>query len=133
VVVDDDPDYPEKPSVKTIDTEDTVGIDLGILKFIHDSDGIAVTPLDESADRDRIEQRHRALSRKQHGSNNWEKARVKLAAAYERLTNKHKDFREKIARSYTQQYDAVFLEELNVREMLEQDSNGRNIAAMWPS
>jgi len=130
VVVDHDPEYPEKPAVETIQLEDTVGIDLGILKFAHDSDGNAVTPVDESEDRERIEKRHRSLSRKQHGSTNWEKARVKLAEAYERLTNKREDFIEKLARSYTTQYNAVFLEKLNVRGMLEQDSNGRNIASM---
>jgi len=78
IVVDHDPEYPEKPAFENISLEDTVGIDLGILKFAHDSDGHAVTPLDESEDRERIEKRHRALSRKEHGSNNWEKARVKL-------------------------------------------------------
>lgn len=103
---------------------------LGILKFIHDSDGTAIAPLDESADRARIEKRHRELARKEHGSNNWEKARVKLAEAYEQLSNKREDFIEKLAHSYTTQYDAVFLENLNVRGMLEQNSNGRNIAAM---
>ncbi|MFA9427316.1 IS200/IS605 family accessory protein TnpB-related protein [Natronorubrum sp. A-ect3] len=46
------------------------------------------------------------------------------------LSNKRKDFIEKLARSYTTQYDAVFVEKLNVRGMLEQDSNGRNIASM---
>ena len=97
---------------------------------MHDSDGNAVTPLDESEDRERIKTRHPALSRKEHGSNNWEKARVKLAEAYERLANKRTDFIEKLARSYTTQYDAVFLEQLNVRGMVEQDSNGRNIASM---
>jgi len=97
---------------------------------VHDSDGNAVTPLDESEDRERIKTRHPALSRKEHGSNNWEKARVKLAEAYERLANKRTDFIEKLARSYTTQYDAVFLEQLNVRGMVEQDSNGRNIASM---
>ena len=130
VVVDHDPEYPEKPASEDIQLKDTVGIDLGILKLTHDSDGSAVTPLDESEDRERIEKRHRALSRKQHASANWEKARVKLAEAYERLSNKRKDFIEKLARSYTTQYDAVFLERLNVRGMLEQDSNGRNIASM---
>ena len=88
IVVDYDPEYVEKPPVEGIAFEDTVGIDLGILKFTHDSHGIAVTPLDESEDRERIEKRHRALSRKKHGSKNWEKARVKLAEAYEHLSNK---------------------------------------------
>jgi len=130
IVVDHDPAYPEKPAVEDIHLDDTVGIDLGILKFAHDSDGNAVTPLDESEDRECIEKRHRALSRKQHGSSNWEKARVKLVEAYERLANKRTDFIEKLAHSYTTQYSAVFLEKLAVREMLEQDSNGRNIASM---
>lgn len=130
IVIDHDPDYPDKPAVDNIHLEDTVGIDLGIQKFIHDSDGTAAIPLDESRDRNRIEKRHRELSRKEHGSSNWENARVKLAEAYERLANKRKDFREKLAHSYTRQYDAVFLEDLNVRGMLEQDSSGRNIASM---
>jgi putative transposase len=130
VVVDHNPDYPDKPAVGDISLEDTVGIDLGIVTFTHDSDGNAVTPLDESGDRERIEKRHRALSRKQHGSANWENARVKLAEVYERLSNKREDFIEKLAHSYTTQYSAVFLEKLNVRGMLEQDSNGRNVASM---
>ena len=48
IVVDHDPEYPKKPAFENISLEDTVGIDLGILKFAHDSDGHAVTPLDES-------------------------------------------------------------------------------------
>ncbi len=133
MVVDRDPDYPEKPAIETINPEDTVGIDLGILKFTHDSDGVAVRPLDESADHECIEDRQRALSRKAYDSSNWETARRKLAEAYERLKHKRKDFREKLGRSYTQQYDAVFLEDLSVSGMLEGNRNGRNVASMWPS
>lgn len=130
IVTDNDIDYPEKLPADDITPEDTVGIDLGIRSFIHDSNGEALSPLDESEDRERIKKRHQAVSRKQHDSNNWETARQKLAEAYERLSNRRKDFREKIARTYTTRYDAVFLEHLNVLEMLKQDSNGRNIAAM---
>lgn len=130
IVVDSDPNYPEKPPAEELNPEETVGIDLGILKFTHDSNGVAVTPLDESNDRERIDHRHRELSRKEHDSSNWENARRKLAEAYERLNNRRQDFREKLAESYTKQYDAVFLEDLNVRGMLEEDGNGRNVASM---
>lgn len=130
IVVERDCDYPAKPPVETLTPADTVGIDLGILTFTHDSDGTAVTSLDETRDRDRIEHRHRELSRKQYDSHNWEKARQNLAAAYERLAAKRNDLREKLAHSYTNQYDAVFLEDLSIRGMLEQDRTGRNIAAM---
>lgn len=130
IVLDTDPDYPEPPDPSTLNIEDTVGIDLGILAFTHDSDGLAVSPPDFSEDIERIDTRHRELSRKDHGSNNWEKARRRLAEAYEHLRNKFKDFREKLAGAYTREYDAVFLEELNTRGLLRLSSNGRNIALM---
>ena len=101
IVLDTEPDYPDPPEPSDIDTEDTVGIDLGILSFTHDSDGLAVTPPDCSEAIQRIDKRHREFSRKEHGSDNWEKARRRLAEAYEDLRNKFKDFREKLARAYT--------------------------------
>jgi putative transposase len=130
IVVDYEPDYPKPPAIEEIDAENTVGIDLGITSFIHDSTGRSFQSLDEQAERKRIERRHRDLSRKEYGSNNWEKARQKLAQAYERLRNRRRDYREKLAHEYTSRYDAVFLEDLDVKGMLEGDRRGRNIAAM---
>jgi len=130
IVVDYDPNYPEKPAVEDIEPEETVGIDLGITKFIHDSNNRSFKSLDEQCDRDRIDRRHRELSRKEDGSKNWEKARQSLARAYERLYNRREDYREKLAHEYTSQYDAVFLEDLNVKSMTEGNGNSRNVAAM---
>lgn len=130
IMVEYNAEYPEKPAVEDIDIKDTVGIDLGITKFIHDSDGRAFRPLDEEQDRERIEKRHQTVSRKEHESNNWNKARQRLARAYERLSNKRKAYRETLANAYTQRYDAVFLEDLNVGTMMQQNGNSRNIASM---
>ncbi|ERG94510.1 MAG: transposase, IS605 OrfB family, central region [Haloquadratum walsbyi J07HQW2] len=130
IVVKYDADYPEKPTVENISIEDTVGIDLGITKFIHDSDNRAFARLDEEKDRERVERRHRSLSRKQYESENWNKARQSLVRAYERLRNRREDYREKLACWYTQEYDAVFLEDLDVASMTQQDRNARNISAM---
>jgi putative transposase len=130
IVVEYDAEYPDKPAVEDIDVADTVGIDLGITKFIHDSDGRAFRPLDENTDRERIETRHQTISRKEHESNNWNKARQRLARAYERLSNRRQAYREALANAYTTQYDAVFLEDLNVESMMQQTGNSRNIASM---
>jgi putative transposase len=130
IVVEYDAEYPDKPAVEDIDVEDTVGIDLGITKFVHDSENRTFARLDEKAARKRIERRHRLLSRKQHESENWDKARKSLARAYERLTNRREDYREKLAHWYTREYDAVFLEDLDVASMMQQHKNSRNIAAM---
>ncbi|MFP4627280.1 MAG: RNA-guided endonuclease InsQ/TnpB family protein [Natronomonas sp.] len=130
IIVEYEADYPDKPAVEDIEVEDTVGIDLGITKFIHDSDGRTFRPLDEDEDRERIDKRHQSVSRKEHGSNNWNKARQRLANAYDRLSNKRKAYREALANAYTNQYDAVFLEDLNVGSMIQQHGNSRNIASM---
>ena len=130
IIVEYDADYPDKPAIEDIDVENTVGIDLGITKFIHGSDGRAFQPLDEDDDRERIDRRHQAVSRKEHESNNWNKARQCLAKAYERLSNKRKAYREALANAYTQRYDAVFLEDLNVGSMMQQSGNSRSIASM---
>jgi len=49
----DDP--PEKPDEVT----DAVGIDVGILKYVHDSDGTAVESPDLSDERERLERAQR--------------------------------------------------------------------------
>jgi len=130
IVVEYDADYPDKPAVEDIAVEETVGIDLGITKFVHDSENRTFARLDEEDDRERIEKRHRSLSRKQHQSANWNRARQSLARAYERVKNRREDYREKLAHWYTREYDAVFLEDLDVASMTQQDRNARNIAAM---
>ena len=128
IVVDYDPDHPEKPAVEDIDPEDCVGIDLGILSFVHDSDGRAVDRLDLSEDRERLAREQRSLSRKQHGSNNWERQRRRVAEVHQRMTDRKDDFKHKLAHFYTHEYDAVFVEDLDVRGMLEDGGNARNKA-----
>jgi len=121
-------DTPEKPAPSEIDTEDTVGLDLGILKFIHDSAGRQVSRLDLSTDRERLEREHRNLSRKEHRSNNWERQRRRVAKVHKRMRQKKLDFKHKVAAFYTREYDAVFVEDLNVKPILEGERNGRNTA-----
>ena len=128
IVVDYDPDYPEKPAVKDIDPADCVGIDLGILSFVHDSDGRAVDRLDLSDDRERLESEQRSLSRKQHGSKNWERQRRRVAEVHQRMTDQKDDLKHKLAHFYTSEYDAMFVEDLDVRGMLEDNGNARNKA-----
>lgn len=125
-----DAEYPDKPAVEEIDPADTVGIDLGITKFVHDSTDRAVLPIEEERDRERIEKRHRAVSRKQYESSNWSDARQRLSKAYVRLNNRWDDFYEKLAHDYTVVNDAVFLENLNVSGMLQTFSNSGNISSM---
>ena len=119
------PEPPENP-------EKCVGIDVGILKYAHDTDGTAVGSLDLADERERLEREQRKLSRKQHGSNNWEKQRRRVAECHADLRRKRRDFLHKLSAYYAREYDLVAVEDLTVTGMMESPSNSRNTAsATW--
>ncbi len=60
---------------------------------------------------------HKELSRKKKGSNNREKARLKLARHYEKICNRKKDWTHKLTRKLADSFDAIILEDLNVKGM----------------
>ncbi|WP_458207122.1 RNA-guided endonuclease InsQ/TnpB family protein [Haladaptatus sp. NG-SE-30] len=119
---------PKKPAVEDINPGDAVGLDLGVLNFVHDSDGRSIGSLDLTDDRERLEREQRSLSRKDYESNNWKTQRRRVAEVHVRMSNKKRDFKHKLAHFYTTEYDAVFVENLNVKGMLESSENARNKA-----
>jgi putative transposase len=125
---------PAKPSLEDIDTDEMVGIDVGILKYAHDTDGTAVESLDLSEERDRLEREQRNLSGKEYESNNWEKQRQRVAECHLRIKRKRRDFLHKLSNYYAREHELVAVEDLNVKEMLESPRNSRNTAsAAWNS
>jgi putative transposase len=130
--IETDTEPPAKPSLEEIDAEEVVGIDVGILKYAHDTDGTAVGSLDLSEERDRLEREQRKLSRKEHGSNNWENQRRRVAACHLQIKRKRRDFLHKLSHYYAREYELVAVEDLDVKGMLESPRNSRNTAsAAW--
>ena len=115
----EDATLPEKIDVDDLDAEDCVGIDLGITNYIYTSDGDSVDWLDLTDEYERLRREQRSLSRKEHGSNNWEKQRRAVATVKRRLKRKVEDFQHKLTMWLVKEYDAVFVEELNVAGMLQ--------------
>ncbi|EHR78559.1 transposase [Thermococcus litoralis DSM 5473] len=104
-----------------------VGIDLGVANFVVDSDGNAFeNPLFLEKSLERIKKIQRRLSRKQKGSKNWEKERIKLAKAYEKLTNQRNDFLHKLALYYVRNYDIIVVESLKPKNMVENGHRSLN-------
>jgi putative transposase len=127
-----DTEPPAKPSLADIDTDEIVGIDVGILKYAHDTDGTAVESLDLSEERNRLEREQRKLSRKEYGSNNWEKQRQRVAECHLDIKRKRRDFLHKLSNYYAREYELVAVEDLDVKGMLESPRNSRNTAsAAW--
>ena len=123
-----DKDTPEKPATP----ERVVGIDVGILKYAHDTDGCAIESPDFRDERERLERAQRDLSRKEHGSANWEKQRRVVAEHHAELKNKRRDFLHKLSNYYAREYDLVAVEDLDARGVVELPGNSRNRAgAAW--
>ncbi|PHQ41860.1 transposase [Halorubrum sp. ASP1] len=122
----DDAGLPEKPDVDSLDASNSVGIDLGILNYIHTSDGKTVDWLDLEDEYERHQCEQHKLSRKEKGSNNYEKQRREVAKVKRHIRRKVLDYQHKITTWLVREYDAVFVEDLNVKGMLEQSHNARN-------
>jgi putative transposase len=122
----DESDLPEKPDVDSINVDNSVGVDLGILKYIHTSDGTTVDWLGLEDEYERLRREQRKLSRKDQGSNNYEKHRQTVAKVKRHIRRKVLDYQHKITTWLVREYDAVFVEDSDVKEMLEQSHNARN-------
>jgi len=100
-------------------TGKTIGIDVGVRYFLTDSEGRQIeNPRFYERTLQRIRILHRKLSRKQKGSNR-EKARIKLAKAYEKLVNQRNDFLHKISRFFVNIYDVIVVEDLRIQNMVK--------------
>ena len=122
----DDEDLPEKPAVDSLNTSNSVGIDLGILNYIHTSDGKTVDWLDLEDDYDRLRREQRKLSRKEKDSNNYKKQRIEVAKVKRRIRRKVLDYQHKITTWLVKEHDAVFVEDLNAQSLLQGDGNAHN-------
>ena len=95
-----------------------VGIDLGLKEFAIFSDGIKIeNPKWLRKTEKRIKKVQRDLSRKQKGSKNYEKTRLKLAKLHERITNQRKDFLHKLSSKIIYENQVIILEDLKIKNM----------------
>jgi putative transposase len=80
----------------------------------------------------RLERAQRDLSRKEHGSANWEKQRRVVAECHADLKQKRRDFLHKLSNYYATEYDLVAVEDLDAKGLVELPGNSRNRAgAAW--
>ena len=99
-------------------TGEIIGIDLGIKDLVIDSNGIKYeNPKYLNKVEKKIKHLQRLYSKKTKDSKNREKARLKLAAAHEKLGNKRKDNLHKITTKLIKENDIICIENLAVKNM----------------
>ncbi|MFH0738061.1 MAG: transposase [Candidatus Micrarchaeota archaeon] len=95
-------------------TGKSVGLDLGIETFAHLSDGSKIeNPRYLRLAEERLRLAQRRMSKKKKGGLNRAKARKDVAVAYEKLTNKRRDFLHKASRVLVNKYALIAVEALN--------------------
>jgi len=94
----------------------TVGLDVGVRKFIADSSGNMVVPLNYSDKLNLITVLNQKLSRASKGSNNRTKIKYKRNKTYRQLSNRRKDYCHQVANLYSG-YRIVYVEDLNIPKM----------------
>src|SRR5208283_1013153 len=91
-----------------------VGIDLGIENFAYLSDGSKIdNPRNLRLAEERLSLAQKRMAKKQKRSSNRAKARKAVALAYERLTNKRRDFLHKASRIIVEKNSLIAMEDLN--------------------
>jgi len=113
---------------KSRPNNDFIGLDLGIKDFI-------VTSEDDSFENIKIKRNnqkklaklHKELSKKQKGSSNREKAKIKLAKFYEKLNNKKENYLHHITNQLLDENQVIVIEDLNVKGMVKNHNLARSI------
>lgn len=113
-------DIPQDEIIKFKQIGGSVGIDLGVKDFVITSDGeIFENKHFFKKQENKIKKLQKQLSRKVKGSNNREKARIKLAKVYERLVNQRENYIHFVVNELLKYYDTICMEDLNVKGMLK--------------
>ncbi len=101
-------------------TDQKVGIDLGVKDLAVLSSGEAIAnPKVLAKAENKLARLQKALSKKEQGSNNREKARKKLAVQHEKVANIRKDFLHKLSTRLIHENQVICLETLNTKDLMK--------------
>ena len=110
-----------------------IGIDVGIKAFYSDSnENVVHNPKYLEKSMRKLVREQRKLSRKQKGSNNRNKQRVKVALVHEKITNQRNDFLQKQSTMLVRENQTICIEDLIVKGMVRNHKLAQHISsASW--
>ena len=97
-----------------------IGVDLGVTSLVALSDGKKIAnPKGFNAKRRKLKKAQKALSRKQKGSNNRHKARLKVAKVHQEIADARKDFLHKLTIRLVRENQTIAVEDLALKNMVK--------------
>lgn len=120
--------------VETLNTplpkvEGKIGVDLGLKDFAITSHGESIpNPKHLRQSEQRLAKLQKDLSRKVKGSNNYDKARLKVAKLHERIANQRRDFLHKTSTQMINENQVIVMEDLRVKNMMRHHTLAKAIS-----
>ena len=107
---------------------DIIGIDLGIKDFVIDSNGNKYENIKTiRSNQKKLSKLQRSISRKQKGSKNRNKERIKLAKYYEKINNLKENHLHSVSNKLINENQVIVMENLNVSGMLKNHKLAKSI------
>lgn len=131
-------EYNSKKKIYENDENQAIGLDFSPADFYIDSNGKSAKDFGYIAQKQKnlrkLTKLQRRLARKQKGSSNREKARVKVARMERYIANCRNDWLEKESLRLVKTYQVIGIEDLNIKGMMKFSRNARNYGdASWSS
>ena len=116
---------------KVKESNNVVGIDLGIKDFVITSDGEVFDNLHfKKFETKKIKRLQRQLSKKEKGSNNYNKQRMRLAKVYKKINDRKEYYLHKVSNSLIDENQVICMEDLNVKGMVKNHNLAESISEM---
>jgi putative transposase len=112
-------------------TGNSVGIDLGINRLATLSNGEHLAnPRHLDRKLAKLARLQRTLARRRKGSGRWQRQRLRVARLHGRVADSRKDYLAKLTTDLVRRFDAISIEDLDVRGMIERQHQARGIATV---
>jgi putative transposase len=114
-------------------TDKSIGLDVGITSLIATSNGDKIAnPKHFKRLKAKLKRVQKSLSRKQKGSNNRHKQRLKVAQVQAKITDSRKDFLHKLTTQLVNENQTIVVEDLAIKNMVKNQKLALHISdASW--
>ncbi|RFU64025.1 RNA-guided endonuclease TnpB family protein [Bacillus sp. V59.32b] len=121
-------EYEHQPIEKEVQA--VVGLDFSMNGLFVDSEEgkTANYPRFYRQSMEKLGKEQRIFSRRQKGSNRWNKQRLKVSKIHEKVANQRRDFLHKSSHALAQRYDCVIIEDLNMKGISQALKLGKSVA-----
>ena len=114
--------------VREKEAEKVIGLDYSMPKlYVSSEGGSAEYPHHCRRTEERLAKEQRALARMKRGSKNYIRQRIKIGKLHEKIANRRKDFLHKESYRIAESYDAVCIEDLDMKRLSQALNFGKSV------